>query len=82
MILVVESTFDDLLASFEGEPNNVLVAQLLTGRRGKVSDEANASQTKVITGSAAISVTFPGQCCPPDAGFDAGEGGFFFFKNA
>ena len=53
-----------------------------TGRRGKVSDEANASQTKVITGSAAISVTFPGQCCPPDAGFDAGEGGFFFFKNA
>ena len=74
-------TFDDLLASFEGEPNNVLVAQLLTGRRGKVSDEANASQNQVITGSAAISVTFPGQCCPPFVGGDE-EGGFFFFKNA
>ena len=30
-------TFDDLLASFEGQPNNVLVAQLLTGRKGTVS---------------------------------------------
>ena len=27
-------TFDDLLASFDGQPNNVLVAQLLTGRKG------------------------------------------------
>jgi hypothetical protein len=74
-------TFDDLLASFEGEPNNVLVAQLLTGRRGKVSDEADNRQTKVITGSAAISITFPGQCCPPFAG-GGEEGEFFFFKNA
>jgi hypothetical protein len=74
-------TFDDLLASFEGEPNNVLVAQLLTGRRGKVSDEANASQNQVITGSAAISIVFPGQCCPPFAG-GGEEGGFLFFKNA
>jgi len=45
-----------LLGSFEGEPNNVLVAQLLTGRRGKVSDEADNTQTKVITGSAAIPI--------------------------
>jgi hypothetical protein len=74
-------TFDDLLASFEGQPNNVLVAQLLTGRRGKVSDHQDTVFDQVITGSAHIPVFFPGQCCPPDAGFDEGEGGFFFFKN-
>ena len=39
-------TFDDLLASFEGQPNNVLVAQLLTGRRGKVSDEVDRVKTR------------------------------------
>jgi hypothetical protein len=73
-------TFDDLLASFEGQPNNVLVAQLLTGRRGKVSDEVDTLEDKVISGSAAISITFPGQCCPPPTGgFDEG---FFFFRHA
>jgi hypothetical protein len=57
------------------------VAQLLTGRRGKVSDHQDTVFDQVITGSAHIPVFFPGQCCPPDAGFDEGEGGFFFFKN-
>ena len=75
-------TFDDLLASFEGQPNNVLVAQLLTGRRGIVSDHQDTVFDQVISGSAHIPVFFPGKCCPPDAGFDEGEGGFFFFKNA
>jgi hypothetical protein len=76
------NTFDELLASFEGQSNNVLVAQLLTGRRGlNVADEANKVKGRVITGSVQIPVFFPGQCCPPDVGgFDEGEGGFFFFK--
>jgi hypothetical protein len=75
-------TFDDLLASFEGQPNNVLVAQLLTGRRGKVSDEVDTVKDQVISGSRQISVFFPGQCCPPPVGFGDEEGGFFFFKHA
>jgi hypothetical protein len=76
-------TFDDLLASFEGQPNNVLVAQLLTGRRGTVSDEVDTVKDQVISGSAQIPVFFPGQCCPPPVGFGEEEGGgFFFFKHA
>jgi hypothetical protein len=76
-------TFDDLLASFDGQPNNVLVAQLLTGRRGKVSDEVDTVKDQVISGSAQIPVFFPGQCCPPPVGFDEEEGGgFFFFKHS
>jgi len=76
-------TFDDLLASFEGKPNNVLVAQLLTGRRGaKVADHEDTVFDRVITGSAQIPVFFPGQCCPPDVGGSEEEGGFFFFRNA
>jgi hypothetical protein len=71
-------TFDQLLASFEGQPNNVLVAQLLTGRRGKLSDEAVAPKDLAISGSAQIPVFFPGQCCPPSVGFDEDEGGIFF----
>jgi hypothetical protein len=77
-------TFDKLLASFEGLPNNVLVAQLLTGRRGlNVGDEADRWKGQVITGSAQIPIFFPGECCPPDVGFgEEEEGGFFFFKHA
>jgi hypothetical protein len=74
-------TFDDLLASFDGQPNNVLVAQLLTGRRGNVSDEVDTVKDQVITGSRHITINFPGECCPPPVGFD-GEGGFFFFRHA
>jgi hypothetical protein len=45
------ATFDALLASFEGQPNNVLVSQLLTGRRGaRVRDHQNTALDKVITG--------------------------------
>jgi hypothetical protein len=75
-------TFDELLASFEGQPNNVFVAQLLTGRRGKVSDEVDTVKDRVISGSRHIVVTFPGQCCPPPVGFGDEEGGFFFFRHA
>jgi hypothetical protein len=76
-------TFDDLLASFEGEPNNALVAQLLTGRRGKVSDEMITFKDQVISGFRSIPIFFPGQCCPPPTGgFDEEEGGFFFFRHA
>jgi hypothetical protein len=76
-------TFDKLLTSFEGQPNNVLVAQLLTGRRGlNVADEVDAPKDQVITGSAQIPVFFPGECCPPDVGGFDEEGGFFFFKHA
>lgn len=75
-------TFDDLLASFEGQPNNVLVAQLLTGRRGNVSEEVDRVKTQVISGSRSISIFFPGECCPPPTGsFDEG-GDFFFFRHA
>ncbi len=73
-------TFDDLLASFEGQPNNVLVAQLLTGRRGlNVADHEDTVFDQVISGFKQISVFFPGECCPPDVGgFSEAEGGFFF----
>jgi hypothetical protein len=72
-------TFDDLLARFEGQPNNVLVAQLLTGRSGnKVSDEVTTVKDQVISGSRQIPVFFPGQCCPPSVDFGGEEGGFFF----
>ena len=74
-------TFDDLLASFEGKPNNWLVAQLLTGRKGTVSASRNEPFTQAITGFAQVSIVFPGQCCPPFAG-GGDEGEFFFFKNA
>jgi hypothetical protein len=71
-------TFDELLASFDGQPNNVLVAQLLTGRHGKVSDEVDSSKDEVISGSKHITIVFPGECCPPDVGGFEGEGDFFF----
>jgi hypothetical protein len=74
-------TFDDLLASFDGQPNNELVAQLLTGRKGTVSASQNEHFTQAITGFAHVSIVFPGQCCPPFAG-GGEEGEFFFFKNA
>ena len=76
------ATFDDLLASFEGQPNNVLVAQLLTGRQGtNVSDHEDTVFDQVITGSKQIRVFFPGQCCPPDVG-GGDEGGFVLFRHA
>jgi hypothetical protein len=74
-------TFDDLLASFEGQPNNVLVAQLLTGRKGDVSAHQDTVFDQAITGFGHVSIVFPGQCCPPFVG-GGEEGGFFFFKNA
>ena len=75
-------TFDDLLASFEGQPNNFLVAQLLTGRRGKLSDEVVNPDTQVISGFRSIPIIFPGECCPPPTGgFEEGSG-FFFFRHA
>jgi hypothetical protein len=73
-------TFDDLLASFEGESNDVLVAQLLTGRKGNLSDEETFDKNQVISGSASIQINFPGQCCPPFVG--GSDEGFFFFKHA
>jgi hypothetical protein len=73
-------TFDDLLASFEGQPNNVLVAELLTGRRGKVADHQDTVFDQVISGSASIPIIFPGECCPPFVG--GGEEGFLFFRHA
>ena len=75
-------TFDGLLASFDGQPNNVLVAQLLTGRKGDVSASQERSSTQAITGFGHVSIVFPGQCCPPFAGGGRGRRGFFFFKNA
>jgi hypothetical protein len=75
-------TFDDLLASFEGHSNDVLVAQLLTGRKGTLSDEETSDKDQVISGSVSIPVFFPGQCCPPSVGFDEEEGGIFFFMLA
>jgi hypothetical protein len=72
-------TFDDLLASFDGQPNNVLHAELLTGRRGKVSDQDNTVFDQVVTGSDSIRIFFPGECCPP---FVGGGDEFFFFKHA
>jgi hypothetical protein len=75
-------TFDDLLASFEGQPNNVLVAQLLTGRKGTVSAHQDTVFDQAITGFRQIAIFFPGQCCPPPGGGGGDEGGFFFFKNA
>ena len=74
-------TFDDLLASFEGQPNNVLVAQLLTGRKGDVSAHQDTVFDQAITGFGHVSIVFPGLCCPPFVG-GGEEGGFFFFKNA
>jgi len=73
-------TFEDLLASFEGHPNDEFVAQLLTGRRGKLSDEEtpDLKQDQVISGSVSIPIFFPGQCCPPSVGFDEEEGDIFF----
>jgi hypothetical protein len=71
-------TFDELLASFDGQPNNVLVSQLLTGRRGNVSAHQNTVFDQAITGFGRIAIVFPGQCCPPPA--NGGGGGFFFFK--
>ena len=68
-------------ASFEGEPNNVLVAQLLTGRRGNVAAHQDTVFDQAITGFGHVSIVFPGQCCPPFVG-GGEEGGFFFFKNA
>jgi hypothetical protein len=59
----------------------VLVAQLLTGRKGTVSASKNEPFDQAITGFAQVSIVFPGQCCPPFAG-GGEEGGFFFFKNA
>jgi hypothetical protein len=72
-------TFDELLASFDGLPNNVLVAQLLTGRRGNLSGQHEETFTQAITGFAHIPIFFPGQCCPPPV--NGGDEGFFF-KNA
>jgi hypothetical protein len=74
-------TFDGLLASFDGQPNNVLVAQLLTGRKGDVSAHQDTVFDQAITGFGRVQIFFPGQCCPPFAG-GGDEGGFFFFKNA
>ena len=74
-------TFDGLLASFDGQPNNVLVAQLLTGRKGDVSAHQDTVFDQAITGFGHVQIFFPGQCCPPFAG-GGDEGGFFFFKNA
>ena len=73
-------TFDELLASFDGQPNNVLVAQLLTGRRGNVSAHHDTVFDQVITGFARIQVFFPGDCCPPPV--NGGDDGGFFFKIA
>ena len=73
-------TFDDLLASFEGQPNNVLVAQLLTGRRGNVAAHQDTVFDQVISGSASIQINFPGECCPPFVG--GSDEGFFFFRHA
>ena len=75
-------TFDDLLASFEGQPNNVLVAELLTGRKGTVSAHQDTVFDQVITGFRQIAIFSPGQCRPPPGGGGGDEGGFFFFKNA
>ena len=74
-------TFDKLLASFDGQPNNVLVAQLLTGRRGTVSAHQNTLFDQAITGFGRIAIVFPGQCCPPPAN-GGGDEGFFFFKKS
>jgi hypothetical protein len=77
-------TFDELLASFDGQPNNVLVARLVTGRRGlNVVGHQDTVFDQAITGFKQIPVFFPGQCCPPFAGGgdeEGSEGGFFFFK--
>lgn len=75
-------TFDDLLASFEGQPNNVLVAQLLTGRRGKLAAHQDTVFDQVVSGFRSIPIVFPGECCPPPTGGFDEEGGFFFFKHA
>jgi hypothetical protein len=58
----------------------VLVAQLLTGRRGNVSAHHDTVFDQVITGFARIQVFFPGDCCPPPV--NGGDDGGFFFKIA
>ena len=74
-------TFDELLASFDGQPNNVLVAQLLTGRKGDVSAHQDTVFDQAITGFGHIAIVFPGQCCPPPVN-GGGDEGFFFFKTS
>jgi hypothetical protein len=71
-------TFQALLKSFKGLPNNVLFAKLHSGEEGKVRDHQNMFEDQVVVGSKQIPVFFPGDCCPPDVGgSDEGEGGFF-----
>jgi hypothetical protein len=71
------ATFDKLLKSFKTQPNNVLVAKLLAGQRGRVRDHENMLFDQVIVGSVQIPVIFPGQCCPPDIGGGEVSGGGF-----
>jgi hypothetical protein len=71
------ATFEELLKSFKGLPNNVLFAKLHSGDDGKVRDHQNMPQDQVVLGSVQIPVFFPGQCCPPDVESSDSEGGFF-----
>jgi len=71
------ATFEDLLKSFKGLPNNVLFAKLHSGDEGKVRDHVNTVFDQVIVGSVQIPVFFPGDCCPPDVESFDSEDGFF-----
>jgi hypothetical protein len=71
------ATFEDLLKSFKGLPNNVLFAKLHSGDEGKVRDHVNTVFDQAIVGSVQIPVFFPGDCCPPDVESFDSEDGFF-----
>jgi hypothetical protein len=72
------ATFGKLLYDLKTQkPNNVLAAQLLTGK-GRVSDHVYTPFDRVITGSFVLQVFFRHDCCPPDV-FGGGED-FFFRK--
>ena len=75
-------TFDKLLSKLEHQkPNEVLAAQLFTGRKARVRDHADTLFDQVVSGSVQIPVFFPKQCCPPDVP-GSSEGDAFFRPNA
>jgi len=73
-------TFDKLISKLKNQkPNNVLAAQLFTGRTARVRDHVDTLFDQVVSGAVQIPVFFPKQCCPPDVPGSFGDE-FFFFR--
>jgi hypothetical protein len=75
------ATFDKLLSHLRRQkPNDVLAAQLFTGKKGRVRDHVDTLFDHLVSGSFVIQVFFPRGCCPPDV--PSGGGSESFFRRA